>query len=245
MSLPAEDLRPAARAPLIDGVVFTLGGVRTGAKRAIPIGLSIFTYGLVFGVLSGQAGLSTAEALLMSGLVYAGASQFVALGLWAQPLPVLAIVITTLIVNLRHVLMGAALGPWFLKLPPLKAYGTLFFMSDESWALTMAEFAKGSRDAGFLLGSGFVAFIAWLSATLVGRTLGSALGDPARWGLDFAFTAVFIALLAGLWRGKHDLLPWIVAGAVAVAASIWLPGKWYIILGGLAGSIAGALRRDG
>jgi len=74
--------------------------------------------------------------------------------------------------------------------------------------------------------------------------LGGAIGDPTRLGLDFAFTAVFIALLAGLWRGKGDLLPWIVAAAVAIAGAHLLPGKWYILLGAVAGSLVGAWRYD-
>jgi 4-azaleucine resistance transporter AzlC len=223
-------------------VTFDLAGARAGARRSIPIALSIFVYGLVFGVLARQAGLSIIECLLMSGLVFAGASQFVALGLWISPLPVVTIILTTLIVNLRHLLMGAALRPWLSRLPATRAYGTLFFLNDESWALTMGEFARGGRNAAFLLGSGLAAFAAWSGATLVGRTAGSALQDPARWGLDFAFTAVFIALLVGLWKGKSDLLPWAVATIVAVITARWLPGKWYILLGGLAGSLAGAVQ---
>ena len=227
-----------------DQVTFTRAGVGEGLRRTIPVALSIFTYGLVFGVLSRQAGLSPLEALLMSSLVFAGASQFVAITLWISPLPWAAIILTTLVVNLRHLLMGAAIGPWFRGLPPLKAYGSIFFLSDESWALTMGEFGKGSRNGAFLLGSGIAAFAAWVGATVVGQVAGNALQDPARWGLDFAFTAVFIALLAGLWKGKSDLLPWAVAAVVAIAASIWLPGKWYILLGGLAGSLVGALQRE-
>ena len=61
-------------------------------------------------------------------------------------------------------------------------------------------------------------------------------------GLDFGFTAVFLALVAGLWRGRSDLLPWAVAAAVAVAGHLLLPGQWYVLLGGLAGSLVGAVR---
>jgi 4-azaleucine resistance transporter AzlC len=176
--------------------------------------------------------------------VFAGSSQFVALGLWAAPLPVLAIVLTTLVVNLRHVLMGAALRPWLSRLPAPLAYTVAFLMVDESWALTMGDVAAGSRDLAFLAGSGLLLFVAWVGATVVGVTAGAALGDPARWGLDFAFTAAFVALLVGMWRGRRDLAPWVVAAAVALAAAHWLPGKWYILLGGLAGSVAGALLYD-
>ena len=244
MTIPVETIEPARDQPAPDQpVTFTRRGVLEGLRTSIPVALGVFAYGLVFGVLARQAHLSSAEALLMSGLVFAGASQFIALGLWATPLPVGAIILTTLIVNLRHVLMGAALRPWFARLSPLATYGSAFFISDESWALTMGQFARGKRNGAFLLGSGVAIFVAWLSATLVGRTLGGIVSDPARWGLDFAFTAVFIALLVGLWKGKGDLLPWAVAAVVAAGAAHWLPGKWYILLGGIAGSLVGALRR--
>ena len=113
-------------------------------------------------------------------------------------------------------------------------------MVDESWAMTMSDFAKGGRDAGFLFGSGFILYLAWVSSAVIGRTVGAWIQNPAQWGLDFAFTAVFTALLVGMWKGKSNLLPWVVAAIVAVAAAHWLPGKWYILLGGVAGSAVGA-----
>ena len=223
-------------------ITFTLSGALLGARRTIPIAISAFAIGLVFGVLARQAKLSILESFLMSGLVFAGASQFVALSLWiAVPLPVITIILTTLVVNLRHLLMGASLRPWFSQLPLSRAYTSVFFMVDESWALSMSDFAAGGRDMAFLLGSGITLFVAWVSSTVIGHALGSTIQDPAQWGLDFAFTAVFLALLIGMWKGKSDLLPWAVAAIVAVAAAHWLPGKWYILLGGLAGSITGAM----
>ncbi len=237
----ASDVEPMAS----DRVTFTRAGVAAGARAAVPIGLGVASYGLVFDALAGQAHLSLLEALLMSGLVFAGASQFVALGLWVAPLPIAAIVGATLIVNLRLVLMGAALRPWFARLSPFAAYGSIFFVADENWALTMAQFARGGRDAAFLLGSGLVVFAAWTGSTLVGRVLGAVLPNPARLGLDFAFTAIFLALLVGFWKGRSSLAPWVVAAIVAVVAARVLGGEWYILLGGLAGTIGGALRHDG
>src|SRR5438876_4310813 len=222
-------------------MTFTFAGMLRGAKRTIPLAISGFAIGIVFGVLARQAKLSTMDALLMSGLVYAGASQFVALSLWtAIPFPVTAIILTTFIVNMRHLLMGASLRPWFSRVSPWKVYTSVFFMVDESWALTTSDFAKGGRDAGFLFGSGFILYVAWVSPAVIGRTVGAWIQNPVQWGLDFAFTAVFTALLVGMWKGKSNLLPWAVAAVVAVAAAHWLPGKWYILLGGVAGSIVGA-----
>jgi 4-azaleucine resistance transporter AzlC len=223
-------------------VNFTRSGIWAGMRRGLPLAASVFTYGLVFGMLARQAGLSIDESLLMSSLVYAGSSQFVALGLWRAPLPAATIIFTTLVVNLRHVLMGAALHPWFAQLPALHRYGSLFFLGDENWALTMQEFEAGGRDGAFLVGSGLPLFVAWFSATMIGGNLSTAIPDPARWGLDFAFTATFVALLVGMWQGKANLWPWGVAAVVAMITAQWLPGPWYIVLGGLAGSLVGAIR---
>lgn len=224
-------------------IVFTRRGVLAGARACLPIALGAGVYGVVFGILARQTGMSLAEALLMSAIVFAGASQLVALGLWVTPLPVGALILTTLIVNLRHVLMGASLQPWLARLPRKRVYASLFFMTDESWALTLGSLTAGGGDGAFLLGSGLTLYLFWGAATTIGELASGLVSDPAQWGLDFAFTAVFLALLVGLWRGKSDLLPWIVAAVVAVAAAYWLPGKWYILLGGLAGSLIGALHR--
>ena len=213
-------------------------GVRTFA----PVAISIAAYGVVWGVLAGQAGMSVAEVALMSGLVFAGASQFVALDMWHPgSLPILSIIIATAIVNLRVLLMSATLRPLVGHLPLPRALGAMFFVSDEQWAMTMAEVQKGKGSVAFLLGTGVLSWISWTLSTLCGRVLGAFIDDPKTYGLDFAFTATFLALLLGMWRGKGDLVPWLVGALVAIAASQLIAGNWYIIIGGLAGSLAGAV----
>lgn len=224
-------------------VAFDRAGLVDGLRQGLPLGLSVFAYGLVFGVLARHAGLRGLEAVLMSSLVFSGSAQFVALELWKMPLPVGTILLTTLVINLRHLLMGAALYPWFSHLPAARVYSTLFFLTDENWAVTMRALAQGGRNAAILLGSGLVVFAAWVSAAGVGHLLGSTLHDPTRWGLDFAFTAVLVVLLHGLYTGRADWLPWTVAAMVALVTARCLPGKWYVVLGGLAGSLVG-VRRD-
>src|SRR5262245_12850207 len=169
---------------------FTFAGVRAGAQRFAPLAVSVFAYGMVFGMLARQTGLSLTASAAMSLLVAAGSSQFVAIGMWHAPLPVVSIVLTTLVVNLRHVLMGAAIRPYLAALPRRLKYAILFLMGDESWALTMREFEQGGSDSGFLLGSGALSLAAWVSSTVVGYLVASTMPDPARFGLDFAFTAV-------------------------------------------------------
>jgi 4-azaleucine resistance transporter AzlC len=213
-----------------------------GMRMFVPVAISIAAYGVVWGVLAGQAGLSALEVLLMSGLLFAGASQFVALESWTPGnLPILAIIVTTAIVNLRMLLMTATLRPLTRHLPRWKALLSVYLVADENWAMTMAEVSKGRGSVAFLVGSGVCSWIAWTGSTLVGRLLGAVIDDPVKYGLDFAFTATFIALLLGMWKGKGDLVPWIVAALVAIVAARLIPGNWYIIIGGLAGSLAGAI----
>jgi 4-azaleucine resistance transporter AzlC len=222
---------------------FTLGGLRDGFVTCVPVALGVAGYGVVFGVLARRAGLSVAEAALMSGTVLAGAAQLLAMELWADPIPVAALLVTTLVVNLRYVLMGAALRPWFRSLSSLEAYGSVFFTADENWALTMGELRSGSRKGAFLLGSGLAIWVFWVAATVVGATAGGVVDDPAAYGLDFVLTAVFLTIAVGLWEGREDLLPWGAAFVVAAAGAHFLPGYWYVLLGGVAGSVAEVMRR--
>lgn len=225
-----------------DRVTFTLAGVRDGFLTCVPVALGVAAYGVVFGVLADQAGLSVAEAALMSATVLAGAAQLIAVNLWTDPLPVATVVITTFVVNLRYVLMGATLRPWFADLTPVQRYASVFFTADENWALTVSDLRSGSGRGAFLLGSGLAIWLCWVAATVAGTLASGAIGDPARYGLDFVLPAVFLVIAADLWDGTGDLLPWGVALAVALAANALLAGKSYILFGGVAGGLAEVIR---
>lgn len=213
-----------------------------GVTMFLPVAVSIASYGVVWGVLAGQKGLSVLEVLLMSGLVFAGSSQFVALDSWTPgALPVVSIVVATAIVNLRMLLMSATLRPLVAGLSRPKALATMFFVSDEQWAMTMAQMRKGEGSVAFMLGTGVLSWVAWVGATLLGRVLGAFIDDPVKYGLDFAFTATFLALLLGMWKGRTDLVPWLVGALAALLTASMVEGKWYIIVGGIVGSLAGAL----
>ena len=239
MSSALTTIAPREREP---APPFTVAGALHGARATLPLAAGSVASGVVFGILARGVNLSLAEVTLMSAAVFSGSAQFLALGLWATPLPIGGILVATLIVSLRHLLLGATLRPAFARLSPRRVYGSLFFLNDGSWALATSHFGAGGRDAAFLLGSGLLMAVAWVVGCVVGRAGGGWLTDPAHWGLDFAFTAVFVAQLVGCWRGRGDLLPWTVAAVAALAAERWLPGQWYIIIGALAGSAVGAWR---
>ncbi len=215
---------------------------REGMRRSLPLALGVAAFGLVWGTLAGQAGLSHAESVLMSALVFAGAAQFVVLPLWhaSTALPLGAIVAATLAVNLRFVLMSATMLPLFQRERPRWPLVKAFLISDENWALASADMARGRGSVGLLLGSGVVVYASWVLSCTAGRFAGALLGEPARWGLDFAFTASFLALLTGMWRGRVNALPCAVAAGSALLTQALLPGAWYIVVGGVCGSVAGA-----
>ncbi|WP_224703837.1 AzlC family ABC transporter permease [Devosia aquimaris] len=215
-----------------------------GARACIPVVLSVAAYGMVWGVLARGAGLTPLEVLMMSGLVFAGSAQFVALDLWtARPatLPIGPLILAALIINLRYLLITATLRPLFRPDQTWKGALMMGIVSDETWAMTMLEMQRGRGTIAFLLGGGVLAYVCWLLTTLLGYMAGSAIADPATYGLDFAFTATFLVLLFGMWKGKADLLPWAVAALSAIVAAHVVPGTWYVLIGGIAGSLAGAI----
>lgn len=226
-------------------VTFTAGGFREGFVAGFPVAVGVAGYGVVFGVVANRAGLSVAEAALMSATVLAGAAQLVAVELWADPIPVVAVVSTVAVVNLRYVLMGAALRPWFRYLRPSQAYTSVFFFADENWALTMARLREGGTRGAFLLGSGVVLWALWIAATVLGATAGDLVGDPNQYGLDFVVTALFLTLAVGFWEGRESLRPWIPAAGVALVVHALVPGQWYIIAGALAGAAVEGVTHDG
>ena len=168
-----------------------LRGVFVGQLFAPGAGAAAF--GLVYGFLAGQKGMTLLETALTSMLVFAGASQLVALELWGDPLPFLSLVAAVLVINLRHVLMGPTLLPWLRPLPPGKAYGSLFFMTDEVWGVSVAELRRGGRDAAFLLGAGATLYGVWVASTVLGRAAGDLSAIVRDYGLDYLTTAFFVA----------------------------------------------------
>ena len=230
-------------------VVFTRDGVMRGARASLPLWIGMLPFGLVIGVLADGKGLSLLETALMSALVYAGAAQLVALELWTDPVPIGALVVAALVVNIRMAPMGAALAFWLDRLRGVRLWGTLWTMVDHSFALSVQEQRRGGRDAGFLLGIGVALWVAWLGATLIGYLGASWVRLPPGHPLYFAAAAAFLSIMVGLWRGpRSDLLPWALAGAVALAAHrAGLPLPLPLLSGTFAGAAAGAFmdrRRD-
>lgn len=212
-----------------------------GAVANIPLAISAITYGGVLGVLSAQKGVTWAEMSAMNILMFAGSAQFVMVDMWQAPISVAAISIAVFIINLRYLLIGASLQPVFSGHPLWRKALFMHLVADENWAVTIAEHRKSGTDPFFLLGGGLLLLCAWSSGTLAGNLLGSFINQPEKYALDFAFTAVFAALTLNLWRGRGDIVPWCVSMVLALICEQFLPGKWYIVIGGIGGAIASAI----
>ena len=180
--------------------------MKRGARAALAITLGLAPFGLVVGVVADARGLSLLETLLMSGLVFAGTGQLVALELWSDPAPVAAAGLAVLVVNLRMAPMGAALAPVLDRLRGWRLWATLAVLVDNSFALTVAEMRAGRRDPGFLLGASLTMLANWLVTCAIGHSLGALVrlprGPPAVLRRP---PRRLLSLLVPIWRGRTDL----------------------------------------
>ncbi len=220
----------------------TLAGCLDGARTIFPLMPGLVVFAMAFGAAAAQKGLSLAEAGLFSGLVFAGLAQMVALEGWSThwtAASLLALGLLTMTVNMRHVLMAASLRPWFAPLPAWQSYSSLVLLADNNWALAMRYHAQGGWDVGYFIGAGFVTWVIWVLGTLAGHVVGGGIPDPKAVGVDLVVPAFFIAMLLPNWRGRREAVGWGVAAAVAIVVSFLLPGWWFIVIGALAGALAG------
>ncbi|WP_282029714.1 AzlC family ABC transporter permease [Paracoccus marcusii] len=220
--------------------------MKHGALSILPLALGAAVYGFAFGLLAAQVGFPWWGVGLMSGFVHAGSSQIVAVERFATTGTVLGAVLAGAALNLRYIGIIASLSDMLDGLSLRAKLLAIHITGDENWALTMAERAK-SPDVGaaFLLGSGFVMIFVWTASTTAGALVGAVLPDLERFGLGFAFTAAFIAMARGLWRGHPQVLPWaLAAGATVAAVSLGMPKAYGIIVGALIGlAVCAFLRR--
>lgn len=189
-----------------------------GMKQIIPVAAAGIVDGVVFGILARQAGLGVAEAMLLSLLVNAGSSQFAAVGLISQGIVGWPILVSTALLNARHLLYGLALGPQFRGTPAWKLSLMAGTINDETYALKATYLASGEKPSlSFFAGASVTDYVIWNVCTFVGAWFGSVFTQTEVYGLDFAFVATFLGFLAvNLVSSFHVK----VAGVAAAAACI-------------------------
>lgn len=210
-------------------------------QDSLGIMVSAGGFGLVYGITAQAAGFSPIEAGAMSLLVFAGASQFVAIGYVAAALPWLVIVGLTGFLNARHLLYSAALAPYLADQPRWMRALMAHTMTDEAFALAVAHFRRIGRGdvRGYWMGAILSTFIPWNVATLIGVTVGGSIPDPARFGLDVIFPAAMGGLAVGLITGRRELVAAITGAVIAVGVSLAWDTSIGIIAGGVIGPVVG------
>jgi len=212
-----------------------------GARAEIPLLIGVFPFGMIYGALALNAGLSASAAQSMSSIVFAGSAQFITTELVHQLTPGPVIVLTIAVVNLRHMLYSASLAPYLASLSTRWKVLLGYLLTDEAYAPTAIHYEKeGITPSGhwFLLGAGLALWTNWQISTGLGIFLGTAI--PESWSLDFALPLTFIAMVVPVLKNRPAIAAAISAGAVALVAYS-LPYKLGLILAALVGITVGTV----
>jgi len=216
--------------------------VKQGVAAAWPICLGYFPVGLALGVLARQAGIPVWAVGLMSVLVFAGSAQFIAVAMLASGASILPIILTTFVVNLRHVLMSSALAiflhgvnRWFLN---LFAYG----ITDESFAVNMTRFRGGAWDRRSSLIVNHLSNLVWIASSVIGALVGQFIPQGA-FGIDYALPGMFICLLVYQLQGKIYVFTGLLAALIAVVWYLVVPGNSYIVGASVSAATLGFIAR--
>ena len=212
-----------------------------GAKANTPIGLSVFAYGAVLGMICAQKGVEIYQLTLMNVFIFAGTSQFIIVDKWNNISEIFTIVAAALLINLRYFLIGASLNSLFKKSSLRDKFIYMHLVADENWAVTIERSKRESITPLFLFGGGICLFSIWSIGTYLGYIFAGFINDPSKYALDFAFIAIFTALCFNLYQDKRNLVPWVTAAIIAYASEYLFGGNLYIVLGAIAGSLVGLM----
>lgn len=214
-----------------------------GARDMLPMLLGAIPFGIIFGSLAGAAGLSTWQTVGMSALVFAGSAQFIAISLLGGGATLAVLLLTTLVVNLRHALYSASLQPFVRHLPARWRVPLAFWLTDEAFAVVQHRYAESDASPHkhwYFLGAALAMYLSWQLCTWVGLLFGQAVPNIGAWGLDFAMLATFIGIVEPMLRNRPQVAAALVAGAVAVACHGW-PYKLGLMAAAAAGIVVGVV----
>lgn len=211
-----------------------------GVRAELPILLGGAPFGMIFGAAAVSAGLTPLLAQSMSLVIFAGSAQFIAAGLIAVGTPVFVLLMTTFVVNLRHVLYSASLSPYVRVLPLRWKMVLAYLLTDEAYAVTIIHFNEDDTSPTtrhwYFLGAGLALWAEWQITTAIGIILGARL--PASWSLDFALALTFIGLVVPTLHDRPHIGAALSAGIVAVVAAA-LPYNLGLMVAALTGIVVG------
>lgn len=212
-----------------------------GVKDCLPTLLGYLSIGFAAGVVEKTAGLSVAEIAMMSIILYAGSAQFIAAGMIAAGSTATSIVITISFVNLRHLLLSAALSPYFRHLTPLRNMLIGSLLTDETFGVAINESAKKHKiSERWMHGLNITAYLNWFIANIAGALLGQWISNPESLGLDFALPAMFIGLLVLTLLSRNKIAVDIVVALIAVLIAVGVSILWSPSVGVIAATVVAA-----
>jgi 4-azaleucine resistance transporter AzlC len=214
-----------------------------GVKAELPILLGVIPFGMIYGVLALGAGLAPGVAQAMSSIVFAGSAQFVAAQLFKAGTPALVMVLTALVVNLRHMLYSASVAPYLKHLGWKWKALLAYLLTDEAYAVVITHYnrtdnAPSPHRHWYFLGAGLALWTSWQISTAVGIVLGAQI--PASWSLDFTLALTFIALVVPALKDRPSVAAALSAGLVAVLMAS-LPYKLGLMAAAITGITVGLL----
>ena len=210
-----------------------------GVRDELPMMLGVVPFGLVFGVLGISSGLSPLQTILMSSILFGGASQVIFVQLWASNIPALVVGGSVSVVNLRHALYSASMATYLRPLPLSWRVILAYLLTDEAYAISIRRFTNmpSSPNQHFhLLGAGMTLWISWQCATITGVLAGTTI--PPEWSLSFTLPLTFIAIVAPTIKSRADMAACITAGSIAIMGQD-LPFKLWIVLAAFGGIVTG------
>ncbi len=210
-----------------------------GIKDILPILMGVIPFGLIYGVSARGAGIVAPAAQAMSFIVFAGSAQFVTAQLIGASVPWGIIVLTAVIINLRHALYSASVAPYHQRLHVLWRLLLAYLLTDEAYAVAITHYQRPgdmTRKHWYFLGTGLALWGTWQASTAIGVVLGAQV--PADWSLDFTLPLTFIALVVPMLKDRAGLAAAIAAGVIAVLAA-GLPLKLGLLLATLMGMTVG------
>ena len=216
-----------------------LPGILRGVRDSVSLQLGILPVGMAFGISAREHGFTTVETSLMSLMVFAGASQFVGVALIAGGVGLLEVAITTFFVNLRHVMMSAALSVHLRDTGRALLSVLAFGITDETFGLSITRFARGEADRWYLLGANVGFYLAWNAGTLSGHLVGDVLPAVVRGAMAFALPAVFISLLVMACRDRITLAVGAFSSLLSIGLYLGQVNLGNVVLVCLAGATLG------
>ncbi len=212
----------------------------SGIKSATGIAIGYLPIGMTYGILARTGGLSLFETVAMSLIVYAGASQFVALNLIAMGVNPVQIVFTVFMVNLRHFLMSTSLSEKIGKNKPYLEAVYSFGVTDETFAVSSLE--EGEISPSFMFGLTSLAYLSWATSSGAGYLLGRGLPSVLKQGMSIALYALFIGLLVPSARkNKTVLLIAGLSGGLNSGLRLILSTGWSLVVASLTAALFGSL----